>query len=327
MNFQRKFFDPMTVGGTAAPDQSVTYVAGPQLANVYVYGPKTILALNVALAARRPLLVSGEPGSGKSSLARSAAAVLGWTYYERVITSRTQAADLMWSFDALRRLSDATVGTERRALPPPEAYIEPGPLWWAFDLGGAARSRGGRAVTDPGAAPPKWRGNQAVLLLDEIDKADPDVPNDLLEPFEAKSFTVRETGERVTATRDVLLVLTTNGERELPPAFLRRCVVLAIEPPNGDWHSWFVRVAERKLGPDAGTLYDDVAVQIMRLRKAAEAAGHRPPGTGEFLDALEACRQLGVTKQLPDVFEAVTLATLWKQKDAPVSASTAGPVA
>ena len=130
--------------------------------------------------------------------------------------------DLLWNFDALRRLSDATAGAHRKELPPTNEYVEPGPLWWAFDpLGLHYRVE----KEHPGSRYPgrqdKWR--DAVLLIDEIDKADPDVPNDLLEPFGTKSFIVRETGEQVSAKRDVLLILTTNGERELPPAFLPRC--------------------------------------------------------------------------------------------------------
>jgi MoxR-like ATPase len=168
-----------------------------------------------------PLLVSGEPGSGKSSIARNAALVLSRVYYERVITSRTQATDLLWTFDALRRLSDATAGAQHRELLATESYVEPGPVWWAFDPVTAAKRPGGRIFIDPASVPAGTHCGDAVLLIDEIDKADPDVPNDLLEPFGAKSFTVRETGEQIAATRDVLLILTTNGERELPPAFLR----------------------------------------------------------------------------------------------------------
>src|SRR5690242_15596696 len=108
MNFQPKFFNPITSGGTAAPHGAVRYASGERPEDIYVFGSDTILALNVALATRRPLLVAGEPGSGKSALGRAAAAVLGWTYYEQVVTSRTQAADFMWRFDALRRLNDAS---------------------------------------------------------------------------------------------------------------------------------------------------------------------------------------------------------------------------
>jgi MoxR-like ATPase len=214
----------------------------------------------------------------------------------------------LWKFDALRRLSDATAGAHRQKLLQVSEYIEPGPMWRAFDPSGATKARGAITRLDSGSD----SGDiDAVLLLDEIDKADPDVPNDLLEPFGAKSFTVRETGEQITATRDVLLILTTNGERELPPAFLRRCVVLAIEPPT---KNWFIEIAKRKLGDKLGSLYENVADRIMDLRQAAMTAGQRPPGTSEFLDAVEACRQLTVDGA-SEAFDAITRAAAWKQPE------------
>ena len=152
--------------------------------------PKVILALNVALATRRPLVISGEPGSGKSSLALNVHGARSRLL--RKSDHFTYAAtDLLWSFDALRRLSDATAGAQFRELPATSSYVEPGPLWWAFDPVGAASSRGLQTTIDPGLSATDGQGQDAVLLLDEIDKADPDVPNDLLEPIGAKSFTVK----------------------------------------------------------------------------------------------------------------------------------------
>ncbi len=108
-----------------------------------------------------------------------------------MITSRSQAADLLWSFDALlRRLNDAAAGG-RRASCSRQQPMWSGPSVVAFDPVSAARSRGGRTFTDPGRKPTQSQTSEAVLLLDEIDKADPDVPNDLLEPFGTRSFTVR----------------------------------------------------------------------------------------------------------------------------------------
>lgn len=135
---------------------------------VYVYNERIELAVNVALATGRPMLVRGPSGGGKSSLARNVARRLKWRYYERVITSRTQAHDLLWTFDALRRLSDA----QAQKLEEEAAhYVEPGVLWWAFDPASAAR-RGlpegqspKRPAEDPGAGP---KGSGAVVLLDEI---------------------------------------------------------------------------------------------------------------------------------------------------------------
>jgi energy-coupling factor transporter ATP-binding protein EcfA2 len=319
MNFEPTLFNPRSTVDKSfdAGDGSVGFRGGPKPEDTYIYPESVILALNVALATKRPLLISGEPGSGKTSLARNAAAVLGRVYYERVVTSRTQAADLLWNFDALRRLSDATAGGQYRKLPPVGAYVEPGPLWWAFDPQGAAR-RERKSFQDPGGAATTGSGVDAVLLLDEIDKADPDVPNDLLEPFGARTFTVRETGERVTAQREVLLMLTTNGERELPQAFLRRCVILALQSPS---KGWFLGVAKNrlgqsvtaKLGERAGDLYDKIADKILGLRKAAVEARQRPPGTAEFLDAIEACAELRIYPG-SDAFDHVVEIAAWKQR-------------
>jgi len=223
---------------------------------VYVYGgsEQIVLAVNVALATGRPLLVFGPAGSGKSSLAANIARTMNWRYYEAVITSRTQAQDLLWTFDVVARLSDATSRASDARSPARDAqdmyrYVEPGVLWWAFDSASAARR--GRAIEapdaslhDPRQGPP---GGPAVVLLDEIDKADPDVPNNLLVPIGSLSFTVRETGTEVRAMTIPLLVITSNEERDLPPAFLRRCIVLRLPMPSVDL---LVSIAISHYGPD-----------------------------------------------------------------------------
>jgi MoxR-like ATPase len=112
MDFNPKLFNPLTSGGFEAAEGAIGFSRGPEPEDTYIYPLKVILAVNVALATRRPLVISGEPGSGKSSLALNVTSVLGRVYYERVITSRTQATDLLWHFDALRRLSDATAGAK-----------------------------------------------------------------------------------------------------------------------------------------------------------------------------------------------------------------------
>ena len=326
MNYTPSYFDPLNAGGTLAADgKSVAFSAGDDPEDLYVYPPTTVLAVNVALATERPLLVAGEPGSGKSTLAENVAAVLGWTYYKEMITSRVQAEDLLWTFDALQRLNDANLRNQK--LRPDHYYIHPGGLWWAYDPT-TARHRGkadiadeNRRAADPGTPPPALPGRPipenepgaAVILLDEIDKADPDVPNDLLEPLDLRQFTVRQTGDRIEADADrrVLMILTTNGERELPPAFMRRCVSITLEPPTKEW---FIGIASSKFGDHP--LHEPVATEVVRHRHAAERLGMRQPSTGEYLDALDVCRNLNVTPE-SDAWKHVAMSVLWKHEKAP----------
>lgn len=296
MQFKCKYFSPKQAGGKELADGSIAFQSELQTgpAGLHIYTERTILALNVALATRRPLIVSGEPGSGKSTLAANAAAAMGAWFYKQVITSRTRADDLLWRYDALQRLNHASSGTVR----PDRAYVEPGALWWAFDPITAAQR--GKAATaelaqfpsaNPGTAPRGAASDSVVVLLDEIDKADPDVPNDLLDPLDVRRFIVRETGDEITAQRTILMILTTNGERELPGAFLRRCVTLELEPPD---EGWFVNVADQKYGAKHHDLHLAVAKEVVMLRERAERQALRRPSTAEYLDALAACRELEV---------------------------------
>jgi MoxR-like ATPase len=318
MQFEAKHFNPLRSGGVpVGADGTVAFRSGAAPTDMYLYKQEAVLALNVALATGRPLLVSGEPGSGKSSLARNAADVLGWRYYDKTITSRTQASDLLWSFDALQRLNDAT--TPDTVLPDKEHFVDPETLWWAFNprsaaMRGAAALPADKQAPDPGI-PGRLHQDKVVVLLDEIDKADPDVPNDLLEPFDRSTFLVRETKYRVQRMegREILLVLTTNGERELPPAFLRRCVTLTLAAPTPEW---FATIADHKFGTASSALHKAVAAEVMLLRGAAKRAGVREPSTAEYLDALQVCRDLGIDTK-SEAWTSVTRAVLWKSDREP----------
>jgi len=291
---------------------------------VYLHDPRIRTAVRVAIAARRPLLLRGDPGSGKSSLAPYIARALRWRFYSFTVTGRTQARDLMWHFDALRRLSDAQA---RRPEQLPnrvdnlEHYIEPKALWWA--LNPATAERRGFAddhvltdherAKDPGIGPEANAvlpfGLGAVVLVDEIDKADPDVPNNLLEALGSMQFTVQETGF-ITRASDAILgglqhaplvIVTTNDERELPAAFQRRCVALYLERHAPET---LVRIAERhfpvsKERIDAAQeearrrgIFEFVATELDRLQKEAVDKGRREPSTAEYLDAVQACLAL-----------------------------------
>jgi len=288
------------------PPPPLSEAAGPgdrRDGGVYVYDDAIILAVRVALATGRPLLVRGPSGCGKSSLSRHAARVLRWRYYERVITSRTQAQELLWEVDHLRRLQDAQAGKLRGGL---ERYIRPGVLWWAF----ARRSAAGQAVrsrsTDrrAGRLDPNLGDDheRAVVLLDEIDKADPDVPNNLLVPLGSLQFQVEETGEvvRTTQLHAPLVIITTNNERELPAAFLRRCVELDLKGPKG---ARLLKIASEHFPAAAEKDLKDVA---RRVQRALGGKNAEPPSPAELLDTIRAVEDLknqGLTPAWSDLLK------------------------
>jgi MoxR-like ATPase len=272
---------------------------------VYVYSDDLVLAVNAALATQRPLLLRGTPGSGKSTLAADAAHALGREYLDEVITSRTTATDLQWRFDTVGRLSDATA--DPASARDRAKYVQRGVLWRAYEK--AADGRG------------------AVVLLDEIDKADPDVPNDLLVAIGEGEFVVTdlEPPRRIIRERDVLVVITTNGERELAPAFLRRCVSLTLDDPSKDARRMLDIVnlhlaryarTRNKAIPELGE--DALATFVARVEELAPAVGSlgRRPGTAEILDALKAAYDLGIAPGTSD-WKTLTRVLLYKDSGNP----------
>jgi MoxR-like ATPase len=300
----------------------------------YVYSPELVRAIRVALATARPLLLRGAPGTGKTTMARDFARGLldaagelgGADYYQEVVTSRTEARDLEWRFDTVLRLAETQLDTRRGRVELAENYIEPRALWWAFDPVGA-RTRGARPErpVDAPAIDPLADGSSldrpAVVLIDEIDKAEPEVANDLLEPFDVQTFRVAETGAAVRKRRDVVLVVTTNDERDLPAAFLRRCVVHELTRPGPEM---LRRIARSHFG----TQLEDRAVSVMierveSLAREAEAHRLRAPGIAEFLDALRAVHVLAPERtpgwddaRKAEEWDAITRLALWKHPTA-----------
>jgi MoxR-like ATPase len=275
----------------------------------YVYSEKITLAVNVALATGRPLLVRGEPGTGKSSLAADVARRLGWRYYRFVVTTRTEASDLLYRFDSVRRFNDANA-KELKAAP---HYIEPAALWWAF-APDTARRRGTEGGEVPEANDPSPdEGDNAVVLIDEIDKADPDIPNSLLVAFGALEFTVPEVDVSVRAKQAPLLIITTNDERALPEAFLRRCVNLTLPAPDRDR---LRSIAQAHFGD---TVASDLMEAVLDKREAlvtrARQLDIRPPGIAECLDLLWACKHLGITHLDDKRWQEISAATLWKHEE------------
>lgn len=276
-------------------------------AQAHVFDARSIHAVNAALASRRPLLLRGEPGIGKSQLARAVACRLGRPYLELVVDARTEARDLLWTYDAVARLADAQIASALGRSPDDLKvslavgnYVRPGPLWFALNWQAALaqldRIREPRPSGDP-AADPK-RG--CVLLIDELDKAESEVPNGLLEVLGNGRFLPLGADAPVEAEGPPpLVIITTNEERELPPAFLRRCWVLALALSR-------TRAGlERELGERARAHFQDIdaealaqaakliADQRIDPHSGDEVVGPPPrPGVAELLDLLRAVREI-----------------------------------
>jgi MoxR-like ATPase len=309
--------DPSLLNTDAGPDD--------RSGAVYLHDPNLQLAAETAIVTQRPLLLRGEPGCGKSSFAPFAARNLRWRYYEKTISARTEARDLLWGFDALRRLRDAQAGKTQIES---RRYVTPGVLWWAFNREDAQAFLK-PAPTD--ASEPFAEVNtkrdpaRAVVLIDEIDKAEPDLPNDLLEVLSLNRFTVTDaphTVERKTLSVDpakrmpesfgsFLLVITTNQERDLPPAFVRRCAVHTLAAPE-DEEKQIVRLEEiaklhmSKLiqeNRQSAKMLRDVGQKYLETRRQPVGSGRRGPNIAEYLDAIRVCLRLGITPQ----------SAVWKQ--------------
>jgi MoxR-like ATPase len=275
---------------------------------VYVVTHEISTAVKVAVVTGRPLLISGLPGCGKSSLASYVARNLGLAYYEFTVTSTAQPQDLLWTVDTVRRLNDAQLGLLDSENPAGSVndYIEPGPLWWCFNPATAQR-RGAApdAVLQRLARPPvQLFGHTptkpgAVLLIDEIDKADSSFCNGLLVPLGSRQFFVSAIDTMVLADEgqvpgSPIILITTNNERELPDAFVRRCVALSIPAPGEDK---LVEIALRHFGADAET--PEVRQQISALAKRLavgkkQGASAPAPSTAEFLDLVRTLLSLKI---------------------------------
>ena len=220
----------------------------------YIADKDLMVAVNAAIALERPLLVKGEPGTGKTELARQVATALGLDMIEWSIKSTTKAQQGLYEYDAVSRLRDSQLGDAR--VNDVGNYIRQGKLWQAFAA-----------------------GRKTVLLIDEIDKADIEFPNDLLQELDRMEFHVYETGETVKASVRPIVIITSNNEKELPDAFLRRCFFHYIRFPDADT---LTRIVEAHYPGIKQALIRNALTQFYEIR---ETPGLRKkPSTSEALD-------------------------------------------
>jgi len=240
----------------------------------YVATPDLMLAVNAAIRLQRPLLIKGEPGTGKTMLAEEVATALGLPLLQWHIKSTTKAQQGLYEYDAVSRLRDSQLGDDR--VKDISNYIVKGVLWQAFDA-----------------------DQQTVVLIDEVDKADIEFPNDLLRELDRMEFHVYETRETVRARHRPIVFITSNNEKELPDAFLRRCF----------FH--YIRF------PDHETMQRIVDVHFPDIRKALLA---------QALETFFGLRQIPGLKKKPSTSELIDWLKLLVAEDIPLETLRSGDV-
>jgi MoxR-like ATPase len=237
---------------------TATYLASPALQD----------AVNVAIALQKPLLIKGEPGTGKTRLAEAISEALDEELIAWHIKSTTKAHDGLYFYDTVRRLNDARFND--RDISNVRDYIKLGPLGRAF-----------------------CADTRKVVLVDEIDKADMEFPNDLLHEIDRMSFHIDETDESLTAKHRPIVVITSNNEKELPDAFLRRCVFHYIAFPEPEAMRDIVRVHHPDL---EDKLLEQTMAAFYRLRREFDL--RKRPSTSELIDWIAVLRHAGITEDV-----------------------------
>ncbi|HCO10099.1 MAG TPA: ATP-binding protein, partial [Gammaproteobacteria bacterium] len=223
----------------------------------YVATSELQLAVNAAIALEKPLLIKGEPGTGKTMLAEQISEALGMPLIQWHVKSTTKAQQGLYEYDAVSRLRDSQLGDEK--VKDISNYIVKGKMWEAFEA-----------------------EQQSVLLIDEIDKADIEFPNDLLLELDKMEFFVYETQKLVKATTRPIVIITSNNEKELPDAFLRRCFFHYIEFPNSQTMEKIVDVHYPEIKKDLVRQAMDVFFDVRKIPGLK-----KKPSTSELIDWLK----------------------------------------
>lgn len=251
----------------------------------YITSPELKSIVNVSIALQRPLLVKGEPGTGKTLLAHAIAEALGKPLLVWNIKSTSKAIDGCYTYDTVQRLNDSRFGSKKRNVDNVEDYITLGKL--------------GQAFTSQ---------EQVVLLIDEIDKADPEFPNDLLQELDIMEFYVNELQKTIKAIHRPIVIITSNNEKELPDAFLRRCVFHYINFPDKPLMRDIVNVHFPKIKEE---ILENCIRQFYLLRIVKQL--RKKPSTSELIDWIGVLLKAGLKEE--DIVQKIPfLGTLIKKE-------------
>lgn len=276
-------------------------------ASYHRFSQEVIDAVVTAHNINRPLLVKGDPGLGKSQIAHAIAQCQKWNLLVHVVHSRTEPTDLLYRVDHVKRLAKAQLigaigNTDHKAALKQldeDRFVVPGPLWWAYNAESAKTFYDDEQNDYQSALVQEIKQEQpSVLLIDEIDKADIELPNSLLEILNNNSFHVptKDKTIQVDKTKRPFVVITSNDHRALPHAFLRRCVVLNLQLAEGnEGEQQLINIAnahEKDLSKISNNIVKKAAQMTIQRRENAGESEYKP-GTSEFLDLLKALSRNG----------------------------------